>query len=91
MPRADDKRGSSYDRRARKEFLLAKHGDGVTCPCKWCGKTLTFETVTADRIKPGLRGGGYTRRNIVPACMACNCRRGAMPARAFKQKVAACG
>lgn len=42
------------------------------CRCYRCGKLLTVETVTADRIIPGAQGGTYKRNNIRPACQPCN-------------------
>jgi hypothetical protein len=42
------------------------------CRCFRCGKLLNVETVTADRIVPGCKGGTYRRNNIRPACMGCN-------------------
>ena len=65
-------RGSVYDRAARRAHLLAKHGDGHTCPCYRCGVALTGATITVDRIVPGRDGGTYQRANIRPACEPCN-------------------
>lgn len=65
--------GNVYDRRARKNWLLSKFGNGRRCPCEWCGKSLTFKTVTADRVVRGVDGGRYVRPNLVPACRQCNC------------------
>jgi hypothetical protein len=66
-------RGSATDRRRRKQFLLDTHGNGTTAPCAFCGRALTFETVTVDRFPtPGRLGGRYTRDNIRPACGPCN-------------------
>lgn len=42
------------------------------CRCYRCGQLLTVDTVTADRIKPGCKGGTYRRDNIRPACGRCN-------------------
>jgi hypothetical protein len=68
-----DKRGSSADRRRRREWLLATFGDGEIAPCWWgCGRDLDQATVEADRIIPG---GSYRRDNIVPACRPCNLAR----------------
>jgi len=66
--------GSSYDRRARKRWLLNEFGDGETVPCSFeCGTILTFETLTVDRFPiPGREGGRYVHGNIRPACMPCN-------------------
>lgn len=42
------------------------------CRCYRCGCLLTVDTVTADRIVPGCRGGTYVRSNLRPACGPCN-------------------
>lgn len=65
-------RGSSYDRRARKRWLLTNFGDGTVCPCAFCGCDLTFNSITVDRITPACEGGTYRRDNIRPACWKCN-------------------
>jgi hypothetical protein len=48
----------------------------AACRCYRCGVLLTVDTVTADRIKPGCRGGTYARTNIRPCCLACNSETG---------------
>jgi hypothetical protein len=82
-----DGRGSAYDRRARKAWLLSAQagfgGNGQAVPCYWCRCPLTSATVEADRFPLcGHSGGGYRRDNIVPACGDCNrtrcSRRGAV-------------
>jgi 5-methylcytosine-specific restriction endonuclease McrA len=78
-------RPNSYQRRARKYYLLVKHGDGETCPCYFCGEQLTFKSLTLDRRKPGSRGGTYAKQNLLPACMRCNKRRGDKSVQAFKR------
>lgn len=80
-------RGSSYARRIRREWLVTTYradkdlgmfgpcnvGWGEpACRCYRCGDLLTVDTVTADRIKPGIEGGTYARANIRPACGHCN-------------------
>ena len=65
-------RGSATDRRRRKLWLLSAFGDGTTAACSYCGKPLTVETITVDRVVPGCRGGTYARGNIQPACALCN-------------------
>lgn len=70
-------RGSSYERRRRRQWLIDTFGDGVTVMCSLrsyagCLGMLTVETVTADRIVPGIEGGTYRRDNIRPACGPCN-------------------
>lgn len=70
-----NERGSSYDRAVRRQYLLrvyqSDQGPG-TCRCYRCGKVLTDETLTIDRITPGCHGGTYRRENIRPACTFCN-------------------
>ncbi len=46
------------------------------CRCYRCGKLLTIDTLTVDRIKPGALGGTYRRENIRPACSGCNSETG---------------
>lgn len=45
--------------------------------CYRCGTVLTEETLTIDRIKPGIEGGTYADENIRPACGGCNSSTGA--------------
>lgn len=66
-------RGSSADRRRRREYLVAEFGDGTVVVCSTCPAVLTVDTVTADRYPvPGCEGGRYVRGNIRPMCAACN-------------------
>ena len=72
-------RGSSYDVRARKHYLLVTYESDIgpgTCRCYRCGTLLDFFLLTVDRIKPGCRGGTYARHNIRPACGSCNSQTG---------------
>lgn len=52
--------------------LYEAHEVIEVCRCYRCGKLLTLETLTVDRIKPGAQGGTYRRENIRPACGPCN-------------------
>ena len=36
-----------------------------------CGKLLTVDTVTVDRVVPGCKGGTYRKNNIRPSCQKC--------------------
>lgn len=69
-------RGSASDRRARKQWLLDVFGDGHHAACRYCWRTLAFETITVDRIVPGCKGGRYVHGNIQPACGPCNSKHG---------------
>lgn len=83
-------RGSSYQRRARKLWLLQEFGDGHRAPCYMfvsCGQWLTFETITVDRIKMGCEGGTYQRDNIRPACAFHNSSTGGKAGNRRKQEM----
>ena len=69
-------RGSSYQRRERKLWLLSAAagfgGDGTTVQCYRCPAMLTLANITVDRRLAGILGGTYRRDNIRPCCMHCN-------------------
>ena len=67
-------RGSSRDRARRRQWLMDTYASDVPghCRCYRCGALLTLNTITVDRITPGMLGGRYTRANIRPACSTCN-------------------
>lgn len=77
-----DQRGSSYERRVRRQWLLDTYGDGETAPCmiefdERCLGEVDMVTMTVDRHPiPGIDGGTYVRDNIRPACGSCNSRSG---------------
>lgn len=71
-----NQRGSSYNRRARKLWLLATFGDGISVACFRCAAVLLYSTLSVDRKKPGAEGGRYTRDNIRPCCLPCNSETG---------------
>lgn len=52
-------------------------GSGIpACRCYRCGKLLTYDTLTVDRIIPGCKGGKYRRDNIRPSCSDCANKQG---------------
>lgn len=67
--RINDKRGNSTSRKVRKAKLLVRHGNGITCPCSWCGVEIDSTSLQQDRIVPG---GSYSMPNLIPACADCN-------------------
>lgn len=79
MPNGND-RGSSYDRRARRAWLLSPAagfgGDGLKVPCWECGAMVSDRTIYVDRIIPAHQGGRYRRDNIRPQCGPCSHREG---------------
>jgi hypothetical protein len=46
------------------------------CRCYRCGRLLTVNQVSPDRIKPGCMGGTYKRENIRPSCDLCQMQTG---------------
>lgn len=79
MPNGND-RGNSYDRRARRAWLLSPAsgfgGDGVKVACWECGALVNDKTIHVDRITPAHQGGRYVRGNIRPHCGLCSHREG---------------
>lgn len=79
MPNGND-RGSSYDRRARRAWLISPAagfgGDGTKVPCWECGALVNDATIHVDRIIPAHQGGRYIRSNIRPHCPTCSHREG---------------
>ncbi|QFG11223.1 HNH endonuclease [Gordonia phage CloverMinnie] len=75
--RNSNDRGSAAARRARKQWLLDRDGDGTTAPCHECGAVVSFDTMCVDRHPiPGEQGGRYTRDNIAVHCVGCSGRQG---------------
>lgn len=68
---------SEWDRMVSFNPDLAKHPKTAACRCYRCGKLLTVDTVTVDRIIPKAKGGTYARNNIRPCCGPCNSETGA--------------
>lgn len=87
--RIKDSRGSSYDRRARRAYLIAQYGSrsGKTVRCFHCHHRVHAETFEVDRFpRCGHLGGRYTRDNIVPACTRCNGTRCRLVARCRRKE-----
>lgn len=84
-----NERGSSYARRARKNWLLSPGsghgGDAEKAPCWECGAMVGYTTMIVDRIVPGEVGGRYTRANIRIHCVPCSCRQGVARTNALRR------
>lgn len=92
---APDRRPGAARRRVITRRLLEKHGNGVVCPCTWCGALLGAQPgylaipavrrripilkLERDRLMPG---GPYSLWNLVPSCGPCNKNRAYDAARA---------
>ena len=74
-----DDRPSYKDRQTIAANLVKESGDGKTCPCTWCGRTLEPSTVSLDRLVPGSQGGPYKDWNLTPSCYGCNNERSDKP------------
>ena len=59
---------SLYDARTYRQARKRLKG----LPCHWCGTT----SDTVDHLREVSRGGTNQPGNLVPACAACNSRRG---------------
>lgn len=65
-------RGSAEGRRRRKQALLKRDGNGITAPCWECRVPVTAQTMIADRVIPGCRGGTYRLSNLRVHCRICS-------------------
>ena len=43
--------------------------------CHYCGAWVGARALTMDHVVPLIRGGKSSRRNVVPACKACNSKK----------------
>ena len=68
-------------RPARLEAILARDG----AACAWCRRALApgDRDLTFEHVVPRLKGGPAWAENEVPACRACNRRRGHLAPSAF--------
>jgi hypothetical protein len=67
-----DDRPGSQRRKQLRQGMLDEYGDGTTCPCVNCGRTLDITTVSMDRIIPGADNGRYVPANLIPMDYDCN-------------------
>ena len=51
--------------------------------CVYCGGVFSPEQLSLDHVQPRMRGGDNSEGNLVTACLACNARKGSLPAWAF--------
>lgn len=84
--RNTNERGSSHQRRRRRQWLLDKYGDGTTALCQVCFTvTVDAATLIVGRIIPWIEGGTYAQDNIRPECPGCSTREGAARTNAQKK------
>ncbi len=71
--------GNSTDRRRRREKIMREFGDGVSCPCIYCGVVLRGDgDLEQDKMYTTAEGGRYRMSNLIPSCTDCNKRRSDM-------------
>lgn len=58
--------------------------------CVYCGQQSRPLSLTKDHLLPRSRGGG-TRRNLVPACPACNSEKGCRTPREYAEALERAG
>ena len=78
--------GNYRDRARRRARIVARDGwpEARLVCCAWCAVPLLQDedpdapgqSVTMDRVVPGIRGGTYADDNLLPACTPCNSSRG---------------
>lgn len=72
-PRAHDRRGNNRDRKARRDWLYARHRvPGGYVLCRWCGRRMRTRWQVDRWPVCGHKGGSYTRDNVVISCPKCN-------------------
>lgn len=59
-----DSRGSSYQRRRRRQAVLDRDGNGTWALCVTCPTVVDMETMRLDRVLPGFLGGTYALGNV---------------------------
>ena len=67
-----DSRGSSYQRRKRRQAVLDRDGNGTWALCVTCPTPVDMETMRLDRVIPGFLGGTYALDNVRPQCERCS-------------------
>ncbi len=69
---------NAYKKALRQDALLKQNKK-----CYYCYDIMTYDTVTAEHVKPRRLGGSTTRKNIKAACVNCNGAKADMPKRQF--------
>lgn len=64
--------GRNKTSKAFRQSMMNDFGDGKKAKCIFCGKNVTTEEVSPERMKPGPMGGKYERGNVAPAHEKCN-------------------
>lgn len=70
--------GAGDERSVRERIFARDH-----YRCVYCGEVFPEEFLSLDHVQPRMRGGDHSEGNLVTACLACNARKGSLPAWAY--------
>ena len=69
----------SGDPRPLRARIFARDGHR----CVYCGEVFAPALLSLDHVQPRARGGDNSSGNLVTCCLACNARKGSLPAWSF--------
>lgn len=55
--------------------------------CAYCGKEIAYKDMQVDHVHPQYKGGSDDIDNLVPACRACNFRKGTLSVEHFRREI----
>lgn len=55
--------------------------------CAYCGKEIAYRNMQVDHIHPQYKGGSDDINNLLPACRACNFRKGTLSVEQFRREI----
>lgn len=55
--------------------------------CAYCGKEIAYEDMQVDHIHAQYKGGTDDIDNLLPACRACNFRKGTLSVEQFRREI----
>ena len=83
--RSDNWNGMNWIRQEKRLAIYLRDG----CACIYCGATLEEGAILSlDHVKPHVKGGSNSERNLVTCCKKCNSSRGDRPVEEFAVDVA---
>lgn len=68
--------GRNKTSKAFRQSMMDDFGDGKKAKCIFCGRNVSVDEVSPERMKPGPLGGKYEKGNVAPAHEACNTKMG---------------
>lgn len=55
--------------------------------CAYCGKEIAYNDMQVDHVYPQYKGGTDDIGNLMPACRACNFRKGTLSVEHFRREI----